>query len=45
MQQDKPENPKDSYNMTFSYTYGAFTPHFKSLLNENLGGILDGTRC
>jgi hypothetical protein len=31
--------------MTFSYTYGAFTLDFKSVLNENLGGILDGTQC
>jgi hypothetical protein len=38
-------NPKDSYNMTFFYTYGAFTLDFKSVLNENLGGILDGTQC
>jgi hypothetical protein len=24
---------------------GAFTLDVKSVLNENLGGILDGTRC
>jgi hypothetical protein len=24
------------------YTYGAFTPDVKSVLNENLGGILGG---
>jgi hypothetical protein len=26
-------------------TYGAFTPGVKSMLNENLGGILGDTRC
>jgi hypothetical protein len=26
-------------------TYGAFKLDFKSGLNENLGGILGGTRC
>jgi hypothetical protein len=26
-------------------TYGAFTLHVKSVLNENLGGILGGTQC
>jgi hypothetical protein len=25
--------------------YGAFTLDVKSVLNENLGGILDGTEC
>jgi len=28
-----------------SYTYGAFTLDVKSVLNENLGGILGGTQC
>jgi hypothetical protein len=27
------------------YTYGAFTPDVKVVLNENLGGILGGTLC
>jgi hypothetical protein len=26
-------------------TYGAFTLDVKSVLNENLGGILGGTQC
>ncbi len=26
-------------------TYGAFTLDVKSMLNENLGGILGGTQC
>jgi hypothetical protein len=26
-------------------TNGAFTPDVKSVLNENLGGILGGTQC
>ncbi len=26
-------------------TYGAFTFHVKSVINENLGGILGGTQC
>jgi hypothetical protein len=26
-------------------TYGAFTLSVKSVLNENLGGILGGTQC
>jgi hypothetical protein len=25
--------------------YGAFTLDVKSVLNENLGGIIDGTQC
>jgi hypothetical protein len=25
--------------------YGAFTLNVKSMLNENLGGILGGTQC
>jgi hypothetical protein len=28
-----------------SFLYGAFTLNVKSLLNENLGGILGGTQC
>jgi hypothetical protein len=28
-----------------SYIYGAFTLDVKSVLNENLGGILGGTQC
>jgi hypothetical protein len=27
------------------YYHGAFTHNVKSMLNENLGGILGGTRC
>ncbi len=30
---------------TYSINYGAFTLDVKSLLNENLGGILGGTQC
>ncbi len=26
-------------------TYSAFTPNVKSVLSENLGGILGGTQC
>jgi hypothetical protein len=26
-------------------TQGAFTPNVKSVLSENLGGILGGTQC
>ncbi len=29
----------------FSSTEGAFTPNVKSVLSENLGGILGGTQC
>jgi hypothetical protein len=28
-----------------SRSYGAFTLNVKSVLNENLGGILGGTQC
>ncbi len=28
-----------------NYSYGAFTLDVKSVLNENLGGILGGTQC
>jgi hypothetical protein len=31
--------------MVFYNTYGAFTLDVKSMLNENLGGILGGTQC
>ncbi len=27
------------------YSNGAFTPNIKSVLSENLGGILGGTQC
>jgi hypothetical protein len=33
-----------SYLLTFD-TYGAFTLDVKSMLNENIGGILGGTQC
>jgi hypothetical protein len=29
----------------WSCSYGAFTLDVKSMLNENLGGILGGTHC
>jgi hypothetical protein len=28
-----------------SFTNGAFTPNVKSMVSENLGGILGGTQC
>jgi hypothetical protein len=33
-----------TYLLTFD-TYGASTLDVKSVLNENLGGILGGTQC
>jgi hypothetical protein len=33
-------------HLFFSYVHkGAFTPNFKLVLSENLGGILGGTQC
>ncbi len=34
-----------SFCFKMSYHYGAFTLDVKSVLNENLGGILGGIHC
>ncbi len=38
------EMPLPLVEERFHY-YGAFTLDVKSMLNENVGGILDGTEC
>jgi len=35
----------DQINPIVKLTYGAFTLGVKSVLNENLGGILGGSQC
>jgi hypothetical protein len=32
-------------HVVYMNSYGAFTLDVKSILNENLGGILGGTQC
>jgi hypothetical protein len=36
---------KFSFCFKMSYHYGAFTLDVKSVVNENVGGILGGTHC
>jgi hypothetical protein len=38
-------NHTTQYEVPFKNTYDAFTFDVKSMLNENLGGILGGTQC
>jgi hypothetical protein len=38
-------NHTTQYEVPFKNTYDAFTLDVKSMLNENLGGILGGMQC
>jgi hypothetical protein len=35
----------DTFYLLSNTSQGAFTPNVKSVLTENLGGILSGTQC